>query len=279
MNEAAVAIDEPARAVAGTGSLRFTRAGDRTVLHTARASSPLKLLTPNNHGDAAWVFVATFGGGLVDGDAIALDVRVDDDAGALLGTQASTKVYRSERGSRQSLDADVGSRALLVVVPDPVACFGGARYTQRNAVQLADEASLVLVDAMTCGRAAHGERWKLARYETTTRVTRADRDVVRDALLIDPSHGELDARMGRCNSLATVVAVGPRARPIVDRLLGASVPLDRRAPLLCAASALGDDGAIARIAGDDVERVSHFVRDLLAPIDAILGDDPFARKW
>ncbi len=279
MSDTAIAIDGARGAVAGAGELRFVRVGDRTVLHTARASSPLKLLLPNNHGDAAWVFVATFGGGLVDGDSIALRVCVDDDARALLGTQASTKVYRSERGSRQSLDADVSARALLVVVPDPVACFGGARYAQDNRVRLAADASLVLVDAMTCGRAAHGERWELSRYATHTRVSRDGRDVVRDAVLLDPTHGALGLRMGRCNTLTTVIALGPRARPVADRLLAASPPLDRRAPLLCASSALGDDGAIARIAADDVERASHFVRDLLAPLAAMLGDDPFARKW
>ncbi|HEY2366660.1 MAG TPA: urease accessory protein UreD, partial [Polyangiaceae bacterium] len=74
----------------------FEVVGDRTAITSSRARAPLKLLTPKNHGDARWTFVATYGGGLVDGDAIALDVKVGPGASALLSTQASTKVYRSD---------------------------------------------------------------------------------------------------------------------------------------------------------------------------------------
>ena len=115
--------------------LEFRRraSGGKTVLGTAFAASPLRLLTPADHGDAAWVFLASLGGGLLDGDRIDLDVEVGDGASALLGTQASTKVYRSPpggAGSSQRLSARVGAGALLAVVPDPVVCFADTRYEQ-----------------------------------------------------------------------------------------------------------------------------------------------------
>src|SRR4051812_10112992 len=78
----------------GWGELAFERAGAATVLRTVRARSPLRLLTPRNHGHAAWVFAATFGGGLVEGDAIRLEVTLGPEATGLVGTQASTKIYR-----------------------------------------------------------------------------------------------------------------------------------------------------------------------------------------
>ena len=153
------------------------RAGERTVVHTAAARSPLKLLLPKNHGVGCWVYVATLGGGLVDGDAIALSVEVERGGCALLGTQASTKVYRSPGGTTQTLHARVASGALLAVLPDPVSCFAGARYAQDLRIDLHDAtATLVLVDALTCGRAARGERWAFARYASRPRVRR-DRDV------------------------------------------------------------------------------------------------------
>ena len=110
----------------GVGPTRDRQAGfpayglsDRTVVATAFAASPLRLLTPGNHGDAAWVFLASLGGGLLDGDRIDIDVDVGEGASALLGTQASTKVYRSagsatgSLGSSQRLSARVAAGARL----------------------------------------------------------------------------------------------------------------------------------------------------------------------
>src|SRR5687768_3060300 len=53
---------------AGDARLGFERVGNRTVVRTALAHSPLRLLTPRNHGHAAWVYTSSLGGGLVDGD-------------------------------------------------------------------------------------------------------------------------------------------------------------------------------------------------------------------
>ena len=63
------------------------------------------------------MFAATFGGGLVDGDAIALRAHLHEGAEALLGTQASTKVYKGRCG--QSLTATVADGGRRVVVPPP----------------------------------------------------------------------------------------------------------------------------------------------------------------
>ena len=76
-----------------------------------------------------------FGGGLVGGDDIQLRADVTAGARALLTTQASTKVYRSERRSRQSLTATVGANALLAVVPDPIVCFAARRLRAETALR------------------------------------------------------------------------------------------------------------------------------------------------
>src|SRR5262249_62166635 len=84
---------------------------------------PLKPPTPRNHGHGAWVYTATYGGGLVDGDSVRLSVDVGPGAAALLSTQASTKVYRSTLGTEAQLNAVVDEDGLLVVAPDPVVGF------------------------------------------------------------------------------------------------------------------------------------------------------------
>ncbi len=263
---------------AGRGAVAFELSGARTVLRTVRAATPLQLLTPRNHGHGAWVVVASLGGGLVDGDAVQLDVEVGAGAACLLGTQASTKVYRCpERTCRQALHARVAADGVLVAIPDPVACFAGARYEQSVRVDLAASASIVLVDAFTSGRSARGERWDFVRYASRTTLTREGAPLLLDATLLDPAHGDLRARMGRFDAFATLVVAGPRAAGLRAAALAAPAP--PTAALVTASSPLGDDGAVVRFAGTSVEIVTVALRDRLAGLDAILGDDPFARKW
>lgn len=269
----------PSVAVPGRGSLAFARCGERTIVRSARAQSPLRMLTPQNHGHAAWVVLATLGGGLVDGDSILLDIAVGPDATGLVGTQASTKVYRCPTSAcRQDTTAEVAEGALLVVIPDPVACFATARYEQSTRIDLAASGSLLLVDAFTSGRAARGERWDFHRYAARTRIDRAGVPLLLDAIVLDPAQGALRERMGRFDAFATVVLAGRHVLPLVHAVRELPPPT-RRASVVLAASPLGDDAIVLRIAGGSVEEVMRSVRAHLAGLEALLGDDPFARKW
>src|SRR5688572_23535386 len=78
----------------GEGRLTFERSGSRTHVSQALARSPLRLVTPRNHGHAAWAYVTTFGGGLLDEDALSLRARVRQGASAFLSTQGPTRVFR-----------------------------------------------------------------------------------------------------------------------------------------------------------------------------------------
>src|SRR5262245_163756 len=116
--------------VAGCGKLHIIQGERRSTVSQAYASSPLRLLMPRNHGRAAWIYTSSFGGGLVDGDRVSLDIVVDAGAAAFVSTQASTKVYRSACGTSAELRASVGDEGLLVLAPDPVVCFAASRYRQ-----------------------------------------------------------------------------------------------------------------------------------------------------
>jgi urease accessory protein len=265
--------------LAGEGALVFDVVGSRTAIAAARARAPLKLLTPKNHGDARWTYVATYGGGLVDGDAIALDVRLGRGARAVLATQASQKVYRCPRGrAGQSLDAEVADGALLVCVPDPLVPFAGSRYEQRTTLRLAEGASLAWVDVVSCGRASRGERWAMSSYASRTRIVRGERLVCDDALVLDAATQDLPRSMGRFDAIATMFLVGPELEATRAALLARPLA-GKRAPLIFTATPLGDFGACVRVAATSAGAVTAFVRDALIDVRASLGDDPFARKW
>lgn len=281
MSAVTLAPSEVARMAAGTGELRFSNVRGVSVLTRAAAASPLKLLNPRNAGMSAWVYVATYGGGLLDGDSLSIDIAVAPHATALVSTQASTKVYRAERGAAQRLRARVDDGSLLVLMPDPVTCFAGSRYAQEQHVQLQPTASLVLVDWLTAGRIGAGERWAFHEYCSHTQVWRAGALILHDGLHLSPEDGDLAERMDRFNCLATVVLTGPELQTTAARLLGslaaASVP--RRADMLVSGAPLGRDGLVLRVAGLSVEHVGASLRQYLSVVPALLGDDPWACKF
>lgn len=265
----------------GRGRLVVARsAGGASVVCGAYAVSPLRLLTPRNAGHAAWVFTSSFGGGLVDGDRIALDVDLGAGAAAWLSTQASTKVYRGPRGAQSILRARVGPGALLAVVPDPVVCFAASRYDQDQRIELAEGATLVLLDWVSSGRHGSGERWAFDAYRARQHVRQQDRLVVHDAVALRTEDGPVADRVGRFDVLGTLVLLGGAARPAAEALVArvAAMPAARRAALLVSATPVGD-GCLVRFAGESFERVAAWVRDALAFVPALLGDDPWARKW
>ena len=238
---------------AGAGRLCVARHGVRSVVTRALGHSPLRLLTPSNHGRAAWIFTSTYGGGLVGGDDIRLALDVEAGAVALLQTQASTKVYRSPLGASSALEARVAEAGVLVVLPDPTVCFDGASYQQDQQVTLGPGASLVLVDWLTAGRRASGERWRFDRYASRLTIRAGGRPVLVDALRLSRSDGSIAERMGRFDCLCTVALFGPavqaharRARRGRWRSSGsprAPTCWHRRAPL-------DDDGCLIRLAGE-----------------------------
>ena len=143
---------------AGTAYLRFSRCGQETIVERSFASSPLKLFTTRATGGACCIYSATLGGGLVGGDQIRMAIDVGAAARALVTTQASTKVYRSLRPASQHIAASIDDDALLAMLPDPIVCFTGAHFSQDQQYDLTARANLVLVDWMTSGRHAVGER-------------------------------------------------------------------------------------------------------------------------
>src|ERR1700709_1845522 len=104
---------------AGTGEiiLNLLPPG-RQVLQKCTYQYPLKLIAPDPHHSSeekhvTVVFLLTYGGGLVGGDKINLEVGLQDATRLVLLTQGSTKIFKSaERSviSGQTLNVRIGSQ-------------------------------------------------------------------------------------------------------------------------------------------------------------------------
>jgi len=251
---------------------------------SAYSSNPLKLLIPRARGQSVWAFTSSFGGGLVAGDQTRLDVRVGAGARCFVGTQSSTKVYRNPNGDpcAHTTQAAIAADSLLVFAPDAVQPFAASAFTQRQIFHLAQGAGLALVDWFTAGRTMRGERWLFHHFQTRNEVFVGDERVLLDSILLDPADGGFasDHRVGGFNCFATMFLVGAALQVAAAQVLHeiASRPIIRDASFICSASPVSD-GVILRVAGRGLEDVASELRAHLRPVCALLGDDPFARKW
>jgi urease accessory protein len=266
----------------GRGSIEVrARSDGRSVVTRAFARSPLRLLTPGNHGRAAWIYTSSFGGGLVDGDRIELDIDVHSGASVYLSTQASTKVYRSARGTATAVRARVAPGAAMVVMPDPVVCFAQSRYTQEQRFEVGARSNLVVVDWLSSGRTGSGERWQFDEYVSRLHIHVDGRLAVHDAIALRASDGSLATRLGRFDVLALAVMLGDDLRAASARIIEqvGCAPVTRSDDLLVAAAPAGSSGCLLRVAGRSVEQVGQVFREYLAIVPSILGDNPWVRKW
>lgn len=251
------------------GHLAFRQSGTGTAVETAYAESPLRFLTPRNHGTAAWAYLSTLGGGLVDGDRLQLEISVGPGARAFVSSQGPTRVFRSSRGAASETVARVEAGGALVLVPDPTACFAGARYAQSTRVHLGAGSSLVLWEVLSAGR----ERWGFTRCESALRVL----PFLDERWLLDPEQGPLEERMGRFGAIGTLLLVGPLfaslAQSIRERIDAG--PVRDGAPLVESVSPLRHGALVIRAAAPSVQQLVQRLRRHLSALPSLLGDDPW----
>jgi urease accessory protein len=253
--------------------------GESTVT-SASASNPMKMLMPVSRGKSVWAFTSSFGGGLVAGDQTELRLNLGSGTRCFLSTQSSTKIYRNPtaRPCSHTTKALLEAGSLLVFTPDAVQPFAGSHYVQRQEFHLADGAGLVLLDWFTAGRAASGERWAFARFESRNDIFISGNRILVDPILLNS--GEVRQRMGRFDCLATLLLLGAPLTAAANALAPvlAARPVEKRAPLMCSVSPV-QNGVLVRMAGMEVENVRRELQHHLGFASALLGDNPWARKW
>lgn len=177
--------------------LRGEGDAQRTELVHHYQKSPLQIMRPLYYNlqrpDMPYTYVMTTGGGILHGDRQRTDLRFGEGTSAHVTTQAHTKVYRMETGYATSLvniDAEAG--AYVEYLPDPLIPFTDARYYQRTAVTLHEDATLVTGEMIYSGRMTRGEHYAYDVYASDFEVRRPNgRPVAFDRVRLVPEDGQV----------------------------------------------------------------------------------------
>ncbi len=194
-------------------ALEYTRQGARTTLSGREHSGPLlvqKALYPE--GDAVCHSIVVHPpGGMAGGDALQLELRLRDDAAALLTTPGAGKWYKSAGpGASLAQNFDIGRGAVLEWLPQPAIVFDAARAATATEVRLHEEALYMGWDITCMGRTASGERFNSGVLRQRTEVWQEGRRLWCEYARLAGDDPMLVSKAGLsgCTVSATLTAAG-----------------------------------------------------------------------
>ena len=118
----------------------------------------LRVRFPGAPADELEAVLLNTAGGMTGGDQFDIDISVGEHARLLITTAAAEKIYRSLGPcSTVNIKIDVKSGATVSWLPQETILFDRAHLRRRIEVDLAEDASLVLLESLVMGRAGMGE--------------------------------------------------------------------------------------------------------------------------
>ena len=226
----AAALPDAVRAVGGVRLLIGRRRAAPPRCEIAERGG-FRVRFPRAAGGACEGVLLNTGGGLTGGDSVTIEAALAPGAAATLTTAGAEKLYRSEGADTAvvvALRVDACSR--LDWLPQETILFDGARLRRRLAVEMAADASLMLVETAVFGRAAMSERVHCGLFRDRWRIRRGGRLVFAEDVRLEGAIAAALARPAVANggrAVATCLLVAPDAEA---RLAEARAGQERAAP-------------------------------------------------
>jgi len=193
-----------------------------------------KIRMPQVAHDPLEAILINTSGGLTGGDRLRWDVALQENASAVITTQACERIYRSGGGeARIETHIKVAKGTRLAWLPQETILFNRSALSRELDVEMDEGAEVLLVEASVFGRLAMGEEVERASFSDRWRVRLGGRLVHAEEFRLGPDvAAELQARAVADGGLAvaTVLLVSAQAerqleavRAIIGEEGGASV--------------------------------------------------------
>ncbi|HEV2335808.1 MAG TPA: urease accessory protein UreD [Stellaceae bacterium] len=276
--------------VSGVAEIGFAARDGATRLSHLYQRDPMRVLFPAPEaGDPTLAVLVTTAGGLVAGDRIRLDVRLDSGARAHLTASAAEKIYRSTGATTEiAQDLSLDEGAWLEYLPPETILFDGARLRRHTSVALAPDAGFLGGGILVFGRRARGEGFSHGLLHDEWQVTRGGALQWGDALhLDDATSGNLAAIMAdpacfdAAAACATLILAPPEGDP--GGFIAGARALQQQSPspgLRAGVTAVGGL-LLARWLGPDAQALRRAFADLACHLRAAaIGLPPrLPRLW
>ena len=241
----------------GGVQLRAEHIAGRTRITDLVCRPPLQILRAHHldrgRPDLASVILASPAGGILQGDQLAIDIRVGSGARLRVGTQSATRIYRAPRGkAQQVVRLEVEAGGYLEYLPDPVIPYAGSQFISGTAGIVAADAALIIREVVAPGRAARGEILAFERFESTVEIARPDGTLLAtDAVILDRREPmRVVGALGRYVAVGTLIVIRSGFSPSILR----DAAIQRGGPPVSfgASNLPNDAGAWLRVLSDSL---------------------------
>jgi urease accessory protein len=195
-----------------------------------REEGSLRVRFPGPASAELEAVIVNTAGGVAGGDRFALDVTVEPGARLVVTTAAAEKVYRTlEPDATIDVRLAVGATASLAWLPQEMILFNRARLRRTVNIDLAEDARLLLAEAIVFGRSGMGEAVDDAGVFDRWHLHRGGRLIHAEAMRLDGAVAAKLAQPAVANggvAVATVLivpadeAVAAGIRALDDHFLG-----------------------------------------------------------
>ena len=275
--ELATFQDEPPQMKSGTVGktgflhLGFERRGRHTILAELDRRAPYMvqraLYCDQEMPDLAWVFLITTTGCLLQGDRLALDIRLGSGARAHVTTQSATKIHAMDANyAAQTQTVTLSDDAYLEFLPDPVIPHRNARFISDTRISIAPTSTLLFSEIIQPGRKHHhpDECFGTTLMSVSTSAARSDGHILfTEKLLIDPQRNPMRQTgvMDSFDVFGNVILCTPKNN--ADRIYArVEAEVDLVRGLAFGACRLPNDaGLIFKVLGRETAQVKAKVRE------------------
>ncbi|MFD3188996.1 urease accessory protein UreD [Sedimentitalea sp. HM32M-2] len=257
----------------GTLRLSTKLSGNSTVLDGLRQAGALKGLFPRGAGGALQAVTLNTAGGITGGDRLSVAMRAAPGTTLTVTTQACERIYRAQPGQTGHVRnrVRIADGARVNWLPQETLLYDGGALRRSLTVDMATDASLLLVEPMVFGRAAMGETLTDIRLDDRIEIRRAGQPLYLDAQRLQ---GDAAAHLRRpviadsAGAMVALVFVAAAAAAHLDAVRAAL-------PATGGASLIRDDVMVLRLLAAD----SFELRQVLLPVlQRLLGGD-LPRCW
>ncbi len=174
----------------GTLNLIFRRRQNgKTFLACQHYQLPLQVLTPFYSDDdgTAFVYLLNPSGGILQGDVLVTDVKVESGARGFITTPSANKFYKMDEGHATLTNRiRVEKGGVLEYMPEYNIPFAQSSVVQETTFDLDRDATLLAFDMIVPGRIEKGEFFQYDLYSSKTSIRVDGHMLVHEVAKIQP---------------------------------------------------------------------------------------------
>ena len=214
-------------------------------------------------------YLIQLGGGYIEGEYYENNIKLEEESQAILTTQASSKIYKSENGipSKQYTNLQLEKNSKLEFINDSVILYKDAVYEQTTDIYLNEESSLIYSDGITAGWSPDGKLFQYTSARLKTNIYLDGELIYLDNLKITPKDYDVQSFgiLEGYKNFGTMIVIDKRIdKELIKRLREETRKLDLDVKF--GISLLEKNGFVVRVLGNltqDIQKVINRVHTIL----------------